>query len=87
MQNPFCHSSSILVKRPAPIAFELMADGIKQGTWAWGSFNRTEIKPNLFQGTSVFSGQKMSVYSRGASAPNRMQTGHKLALCMKQKCS
>lgn len=61
MQDPFCHSSSIQVNCPAHVAFELLADGIKQGTWAWGSFNRTEIKPGLFKGTSVFSGQDMLV--------------------------
>ena len=34
MQDPFCHSSSVLVERRAEIAFDIMSDGIQQGGWA-----------------------------------------------------
>ncbi|MEK6347370.1 MAG: hypothetical protein V4764_07815 [Burkholderia sp.] len=57
MQDPHCHSSSILVARPAEAAFEIMSDGLLQGRWAWGSFDRREVEPGLFVGTSVFSGK------------------------------
>jgi hypothetical protein len=57
MIDPFCHSSSIMVERPAEIAFEIMSDGLKQGRWTWGSFDRTEVEPGLFEGTSVFTGR------------------------------
>lgn len=57
MQDPFCHSSSILVERPAEVAFAIMSDGIRQGRWAWGSFDRREAAPGLFVGESVFSGK------------------------------
>jgi hypothetical protein len=57
MIDPFCHSSSIMVERPAEVAFEIMADGLKQGRWTWGSFDRTEVEPGLFEGTSVFTGR------------------------------
>jgi hypothetical protein len=57
MIDPFCHSSSIMVERPAEIAFEIMSDGLKQGRWTWGSFDRTEVEPGLFLGTSVFTGR------------------------------
>lgn len=61
MKDPHCHSSSILVERPAKVAFEIMSDGILQGQWAWGSANRSEVEPGLFMGTSVFSGQETYV--------------------------
>ena len=62
MLDPYCHSSSIKVARPAEVAFELMSDGLKQGQWAWGSLNRTEVSPGLFKGRSTFSG--LEVYVR-----------------------
>lgn len=61
MQDPFCHSSSIKVDRPAEIAFKIMSDGIEQGRWAWGSFDRKEIEPGLTVGTSVFTGKQAYV--------------------------
>lgn len=57
MQDPHCHSSSIAVQRPAEAAFVLMADGIAQGRWAWGSADREEVAPGLFRGTSIFTGK------------------------------
>ena len=57
MQDPYCHSSSIKVERPAEVAFEIMSEGIKQGRWTWGSFDRTEVEPGLFMGHSVFTGR------------------------------
>lgn len=61
MNDPHCHSSSIMVERPAAVAFELMSDGLKQGQWAWGSLNRTEVEPGLFAGTSTFTGKQTFV--------------------------
>lgn len=61
MLDPHCHSSSIVVERPAALAFELMSDGLKQGSWAWGSFDRREVEPGLFCGTSIFSGKETYV--------------------------
>jgi hypothetical protein len=57
MQDPYCHSSSIKVERPAEIAFEIMSEGIKHGRWTWGSFGRTEVEPGPFMGHSVFTGR------------------------------
>src|SRR6516225_8418298 len=57
MQDPYCHSSSVLVERPAEIAFEIVADGVKQGSWAWGSAERSEVEPGLFFGRSIFTGR------------------------------
>ena len=61
MRDPFCHTSSIAVARPAEIVFEIMADGLAQGQWAWGSFDRREIEPGLFVGRSVFDGKETFV--------------------------
>lgn len=61
MQDPHCHSSSILVERPAEIAFEIMSDGIAQGRWAWGSAERKEVEPGLFLGRSIFTGRETYV--------------------------
>ena len=61
MQDPHCHSSSIAVDRPAELAFEIMANGLKQGQWTWGSFERREIEPGLFVGHSVFTGKETYV--------------------------
>jgi hypothetical protein len=59
--DPHCHSSSILIERPAELAFELMSDGLKQGQWAWGSVDREEVETGLFRGTSTFSGKQTFV--------------------------
>ncbi len=57
MQDPHCHSSSILVERPADAAFTIMSEGLKQGQWTWGSYQRREVKPGLFVGQSLFTGK------------------------------
>jgi hypothetical protein len=51
-----CHSSSILVQADARRAFELMADGVRQGRWALGSWQRRPAGENAFVGESVFTG-------------------------------
>ncbi len=84
MQDPFCHTSSIAVNRPAEIAFIIMSEGMAQGQWTWGSFDRVEVEPGLFMGHSVFTGKETYVrlnvdharllvdYEVGSS-PNTMQ--------------
>ncbi|MCW5774284.1 MAG: hypothetical protein KIT16_21760 [Rhodospirillaceae bacterium] len=61
MIDPFCHTSSIHVRVPAETAFRIMSDGVAQGRWAWGSFDRREVEPGLFVGTSVFDGKETFV--------------------------
>lgn len=74
MQDHHCHTSSITVNRPANVAFGIMSDGIRQGSWAWGSADRTEEAPGLFVGTSVFSGKKTWV--RLNADPSRFQVDY-----------
>lgn len=57
MQDPHCHTSSIMVERPAEVAFAIMSEGLKQGQWTWGSYQRREVKPGLFVGQSLFTGK------------------------------
>ena len=57
MIDPHCHTSSIAVAVPAESAFRIMSDGIEQGRWAWGSWQRREVEPGLFVGTSLFDGK------------------------------
>jgi hypothetical protein len=61
MIDAFCHTSSIAVAVPAETAFKIMADGIAQGHWAWGSWQRREVEPGLFAGTSLFDGKETFV--------------------------
>jgi len=58
MIDPHCHTSSIAVAAPAEAAFKIMSDGIEQGRWAWGSWQRREAEPGLFVGTSLFDGKE-----------------------------
>ncbi|RID91060.1 hypothetical protein D2N39_14255 [Gemmobacter lutimaris] len=74
MQDHHCHTSSIVVNRPAEVAFAIMSDGIAQGQWAWGSANRRETEPGLFVGTSVFSGKETWV--RLNADPARFQVDY-----------
>lgn len=52
--DPHCHTCSCEVESAAEDAFSYMSDGIKQGEWTFGSWNRRKIKGNLFVGTSMF---------------------------------
>lgn len=76
MIDPHCHSSSILVCVPAQRAFEIMSDGIEQGQWAWGSWQRREVAPGLFAGTSVFDGKETFV--RLHADPVRLQVDYEV---------
>ena len=58
MIDPHCHTSSIAVAVPAEVAFKIMSDGVEQGRWAWGSWQRREAEPGLFVGTSLFDNKE-----------------------------
>jgi hypothetical protein len=61
MQDPHCHSSSIAIGCAAEAAFEIMANGLRQGQWALGSMNRREVAPGIFHGRSIFTGKDLYV--------------------------
>jgi hypothetical protein len=59
--DPLCHSASVEVNVPAEDAFAYMSDGIRQGEWTLGSWNRRALGDNLFVGTSLFDGRETYV--------------------------
>ena len=61
MNDPHCHTSSIAVAVPALTAFRFMADGIKQGEWAFGSWDRRKLNDDVFVGTSLVDGKSTYV--------------------------
>ena len=55
------HAASIEVAVPAETAFAYLSDGLKQGDWTLGSWNREQIGERLFKGTSLFTGAETFV--------------------------
>jgi hypothetical protein len=50
------HAASVEVAVPAERAFDYLSDGLAQGDWTLGSWNREQVGDNLFRGTSLFDG-------------------------------
>jgi hypothetical protein len=57
----FAHEASIEIAVPAGIAFAYIADGLKQGEWALGSWNRRPAGGGVFVGNSLFDGSELSI--------------------------
>ncbi len=70
MIDPHCHSSSILVATDPMRAFQIMSDGLEQGRWAWGSWQRQEYAPGVYVGDSIFDGKP--TYVRLNPDPERL---------------
>lgn len=58
MIDRFCHTATAEVAVDAKTAFNFMADGMKQGQWALGSWERREVNKGLFVGVSLFDGKE-----------------------------
>ena len=54
MTDRYCHTATAEVAVDAETAFTFMSDGIKQGQWALGSWERRQVKQGLFVGISQF---------------------------------
>ncbi|MFQ5661504.1 MAG: hypothetical protein ACE5GZ_13870 [Gammaproteobacteria bacterium] len=52
--DAYCHTCTCKVAAPAEEAFAYMSDGMKQGEWTFGSWNRKQVGENMFIGTSMF---------------------------------
>ncbi len=65
-----CHCCICEVSAGAQQAFEYMADGLKQGEWTFGSWNRRQLEERLFVGTSMFDGTE--TYIRIDPDPERL---------------
>ena len=55
------HGASAEVAVPAAAAFAYLADGLKQGEWALGSWQREQIGDRLYRGVSLFDGSEAFV--------------------------
>jgi hypothetical protein len=55
------HAASVEIAVPAERAFAYLADGMKQGQWALGSWNRRPAGDGLFAGDSLFDGSELLV--------------------------
>ena len=53
--------ASVEIAVPAETAFAYLADGMKQGEWALGSWDRRQIGEGLFAGTSLFDGRELLI--------------------------
>jgi hypothetical protein len=53
--------ASVEIAVPAERAFAYLADGMKQGEWALGSWERRRIGEGLFAGTSLFDGAELLI--------------------------
>ena len=51
-------AASVEVAVSAERAFAYLADGIRQGEWTLGSWNRERVGPQLFRGRSLFDGSE-----------------------------
>ena len=55
------HEASIEIAVTAERAFAYLADGMKQGEWALGSWNRRPAADDVFVGNSLFDGSELSI--------------------------
>jgi hypothetical protein len=55
------HEAAIQVDVPAAEAFAYLADGLRQGDWTLGSWNRRAAGEGIFAGTSLFDGSELLV--------------------------
>jgi hypothetical protein len=65
-----CHVATAEVAVPPETAFAYVSDGIRQGEWALGSWDREQIEPGLFRGRSLFDGSETFV--RITADPKRL---------------
>jgi hypothetical protein len=56
------HAASAEVAVSAERAFAYLADGLRQGEWTLGSWNREQIGEQLYKGTSLFTGAETFVH-------------------------
>jgi hypothetical protein len=74
--DPHCHSCTCEVESSAEDAFRYMSDGLKQGEWTFGSWNRRQVGEGLFVGTSMFDGTE--TYIKIETDPERLMVYYHL---------
>jgi len=55
------HAATAAIAVPATQAFKYLSDGLRQGEWTLGSWNREQLEPGLFRGVSLFDGRETYV--------------------------
>ena len=55
------HVAAVEIAVPAERAFTYLADGMKQGEWALGSWDRRPAGEGLFAGNSLFDGRELLI--------------------------
>ena len=55
------HAATAEVAVPADQAFDYLADGLRQGEWTLGCWDREQIGDDLFRGRSLYDGQETYV--------------------------
>jgi len=70
ISDQYCHTCTCEVNAPAQQAFTYMADGMKQGEWTFGSWDRRQLEEQLFVGTSMFDNKE--TYIRIDTDPDRL---------------
>jgi hypothetical protein len=61
VDDAHCHTASAVVAVPAERAFAYLSDGLRQGDWTLGSWNRRRLPDGTFAGTSLFDGRETFV--------------------------
>ena len=61
ISDPFCHTASIEIARPAEVVLDYLSDDLKHSDWTLGSLNRRHEGNGLYSGTSIFSGNKLYI--------------------------
>lgn len=54
ISDNYCHTGSIEVRCTPGAALAYLSDGVQQGDWTFGAWNRRQLEDNLFVGTSLF---------------------------------
>jgi hypothetical protein len=55
------HVAGVEIAVPAAQAYAYLADGLKQGEWALGSWNRRPAGDGIFAGNSLFDGRELLI--------------------------
>jgi hypothetical protein len=61
ISDPFCHTASIEVTRPADMVLDYISDGLKHSDWTLGSLERRDEGDGLYSGISIFNGNKLYI--------------------------
>jgi len=76
ISDRFCHTCTCCVDASARQAFDYMADGIKQGEWTFGSWDRRQVGEHLFVGRSMFDDKE--TFIRIESDPERLMVYYRI---------